>query len=164
MGLWVSLWHTRDFKSWKETWKKKSQIIKLIIRHTPLWSQQGHCGSGCSPLSRLAATLLCTAGEVMQHQQQHLRACGHCGTSPSAVAFSLPPSVSFSVGSVDAYIWPCYGAPVFVNVHIQIRVMEGTPWMSNSSTRPSYKHEAGLSGILSLIVKTVNVFTCDFCK
>lgn len=61
--------------------------------HVPQWSEQRHCGSACSPLSRLAVTLLCTAGEVMQHEQQHLCVCYHCGTSSSPMS-SRPPSVS----------------------------------------------------------------------
>ena len=61
--------------------------------HVPQRSEQGHCGIACSPLSRLAVTLLCTAGEVMQHEQQHLCVCYHCGTSSSTPS-SLPPPVS----------------------------------------------------------------------
>lgn len=50
-------------------------------------NEQGHCSSACPPLSRLAVTLLCTAGgAVMQHEQQHLCVCYRCGTTPSPVS------------------------------------------------------------------------------
>lgn len=77
---------------WERKKKKKSPIIKLIKWHVPQRSEQGQCGSTCSPLSRWAVTLLCAAGGVMQHEQQHLRVCYHGGTSSSPVS-SFPPSL-----------------------------------------------------------------------
>lgn len=90
--------------------------------HVPQRSEQGHCGSGCSPLSRLAVTLLCTAGEVMEHEQQHLCVCYHCRKSSSPPSL-LPPSVS-KFGSVPLSVAQC--CPFLE--HLQVSEHQSVGW------------------------------------
>lgn len=54
-------------------------------------ANKGTAAAPVHPLSRLAVTLLGTAGDVMQHEQQHLCVCSHGGTSSSPVSLLPPP-------------------------------------------------------------------------
>ena len=89
----------------------------------PPRSEQGHCGSACSPLSRLAVTLLCTAGEVIQHEQQHLCVCYHCRTS-SSLASSIPSFCKVNLNQCQFSVLPFSVAFYFVMVNMNVRAPE----------------------------------------
>lgn len=125
---------------------------------------KGTAAAPVQPLSRLAVTLLCTAGEVMQHEQQHLCVCYHCGMSsspPSSLLLSVSKFVS--VPSFCGSVLPFSGESYFVMLHmkcqcsrVQARKVGGV--MSSTPPTPICSYSWGAFSALN-----PQLLLCSYC-